>query len=98
MLKVLGFFDIISGIILMFSFFLKLPETAVIFTVFYLIGKGILFLVTSEFSFFSLTNFIDIAIGVLFYLSISFNIPKFLFVLASLFLLQKGIFSLVPIS
>jgi len=97
MLKILGCLDILSSIILISLLLIKIPASLVIFISFYLIGKGILFLVTSEFNLFSLANFIDILIGVMFYLSISLNLPSFLFLLSSVFLLQKGVFSLLPI-
>ena len=97
MLKILGCLDILSGIILVSSLLIKTPAALIITISVYLIGKGILFLVTSEFNSFSLVNLIDILIGLMFYLSISFNLPGFLFLLSSLFLLQKGAFSMFPL-
>jgi len=96
MLKIFGCLDIFSGIILALSILTKIPAILVIFISLYLVGKGVLFLATSEFNLFSIVNLIDILIGIMFYFSISFDLPGFIFLLSSLFLLQKGAFSVFP--
>lgn len=94
MLKILGFLDIISAIVLFLVGFTKLAIPILLIFAFYMIAKGILFAAMSGLDAGSFASFVDIAIGVVFYLSVSFTIPKLILSIGSLFLIQKGILSL----
>jgi len=94
LIKILGFFDIISAIVLFLASFIDFAVPVMLIFAFCLIAKGIFFIILGGLNAGSFANFIDILAGVLFYLSISFGLPKILFVVFSLLLLQKGVFSL----
>ena len=77
-LKILGFLDIISALsIWLAHFFHIIPQSFLMLIAFYLLAKGIFFLISA----------------VIIFISFSVNMPGFIIILVSLFLIQKGIFS-----
>lgn len=94
MLKILGFFDIITAIILFLTGFVKFAIPVLLVFTFFMIVKGVVFAAMGGLDPSSFASFVDIAIGIVFYLSASFTIPKIILSLGSLFLIQKGVLSL----
>jgi len=88
-LKILGTLDILAAFFLWAShMFPIIPQQILIFAVFYLIIKGVMFL--------SLGNFIsalDIISGIIIYFSLIYSLPGFVIFLVAVFLIQKGIIS-----
>ena len=90
-IKILGILDIISGLLFWLgSFFHIIPDQIIILIVFYLIIKGVIFIISKD-----IASILDIISGLVIYLSMSFNLPAFVIIIVTFFLLQKGIFSLV---
>jgi len=90
-LKILGTLDILSAIFLWLShFFNILPEKFIVLIAFYLIVKGVIFLISAD-----IASILDVISGGIIFLSLSYSLPGFLIILVVLFLIQKGIFSWV---
>jgi len=90
-IKILGIFDLISGISFwLFAFFKIIPESFITIIAFYLIIKGLLFIIFKD-----IASILDIISGILIYLSLIIAFPQFVPILVTLFLIQKGIFSLI---
>ena len=90
-LKILGAFDIISAILFwLYAFFHIIPSSFIVFTAFYLIIKGVFFLISAD-----IASALDILSSLLIFLSLTFTLPKIIVILIVIYLLQKGIFSLV---
>lgn len=88
-LKILGSLDIISAVFLwLFVFFKIIPEKFLMLAGFYLLAKGIFFLISRD-----IASIIDVICAGIIFLSLNFAIPSFIIILVSLFLLQKGILS-----
>jgi uncharacterized membrane protein HdeD (DUF308 family) len=92
-IKILGFFDIVAGILLFLTPFVSISKTILLMFALYLVVKGAFFLITGGIGIFALTNMGDILAGLMFYLAVPFALPKILLALVSLFLVQKGILS-----
>jgi len=90
-LKVLGILDILSGICfwlnIVFKFF---PDYFIFIISFYLIIKGVLFILSKD-----IASILDILSGIIIYASLTFSIPFFIVVIIAFFLIQKGILSLI---
>lgn len=90
-IKILGILDILAGILFWLSaFFHIIPKPLLLIFAFYLLSKGIFFLIS-----FDIPSIIDVICSVIIFLSFTSTIPKFIAILVTLFLLQKGILSLV---
>lgn len=89
MTKLLGFIDIIAGLLILASFYhLDFPRGMAIAFGICLILKGIVFIM----NFFSL---IDIAAGVLLVFALTSSVPAFILVALAAFLGLKGLASLI---
>ena len=89
--KILGVLDILTAIFFwIFAFFGIGPKTLVMILAFYLLIKGVIFLISAD-----IASIIDIISAALIFLSLNFPLPKIIIILVALFLLQKGVFSLI---
>jgi len=87
--KILGIFDIIAGILLfLLSIHIKLSILLIPIAIIMMI-KG-LFVLMGD-----IASGADLIIGLMLYGSLFVILPKFLLVLGSIFIIQKGLFSLV---
>jgi len=87
MVRTLGLFDILAGLLFLAVFFkFNAPTGMVIFFTFYLLLKGVIFLFGS-FNFFSL---VDITAGILLILTVFFALPQLVFLIVAPFLILKG--------
>lgn len=90
-IKLLGILDIISGMLFWLDGFFKIiPDSVIMFLVFYLIIKGLIFIISKD-----IASILDIISGVIIYFSLSYVLPAFIIIIVTLFLLQKGILSLI---
>jgi hypothetical protein len=90
-LKILGFLDILSALSFWLFYFFKLvPEKFILLIIFYLLAKGVFFLISKD-----IASILDVISAFIIFLALSFTLPAFLVILISLFLLQKGILSLL---
>lgn len=88
-LKILGSLDIFTALSLwIFHFFHIIPEKFIMVLAFYLLAKGIFFLISQD-----IASILDVICAGIIFLSFNFTIPAFVIILVSLFLLQKGILS-----
>lgn len=83
MIKILGIFDILSGIVMILTMYLGLSFAWIFIA--YILVKSLVF--------FSWISAIDIIVVILFIFSM-FNINNILTVIGAVWLIQKGIFSL----
>ncbi|PIN77162.1 hypothetical protein COV15_02880 [Candidatus Woesearchaeota archaeon CG10_big_fil_rev_8_21_14_0_10_34_12] len=90
MIKILGILDILAAILFTISFFLKIPTLIMLIIVFYLVIKGVFFLM-----FLDLASILDLIAGILIFLSLNTQLSIILNVLIIIFLVQKGVFSLL---
>ena len=89
--KVLGILDIFAAMFFWLSFFFKfIPEKLILIAAFYLLIKGVVFLISKD-----IASILDIVCAGVIFLTLNYTIPSFLAILVSLFLLQKGILSLL---
>ena len=90
LLKILGAFDAIAGVIFVFSYlFHIIPDSWLIFFACYLAIKGVIFLLSAD-----IASLFDIIVAIIIYASTYFHIPILLGALVSLYLIQKGIVSI----
>jgi hypothetical protein len=90
-IKILGLLDILSAFSFwLFAFFGFPPKSLIMLFAFYLLVKGVIFLISAD-----IASILDIISAGIIFLSFSFALPKFLVILVTLFLIQKGIFSLI---
>lgn len=89
--KILGTLDILAAIIFwLFGMFHIIPSSIILIIAFYLLVKGIIFVISLD-----IASVLDIIVSVLIFVSLSFTLPKIIIFLISLFLLQKGILSML---
>lgn len=89
-IKILGSLDIFSAVIVWVAgVFHIIPSPLLLLVAFYLLAKGVFFLISAD-----IASIIDIICAVIIFLSLSFNMPVFISIIVALFLLQKGVFSL----
>lgn len=89
-IKILGLLDIITAFSFwLFAFFGIFPRSLIIFFAFYLLIKGVIFLMSAD-----IASILDIISAGIIFLSLSFAMPKFIVIITVLFLIQKGLFSL----
>lgn len=92
--KILGFLDLLTAIFLWLGYFFKIiPEQFLLLVAFYLLIKGVFFIILSAGT--SIASFVDVIISGIIFLSFQHTIPKFLIILISLHLIIKGILSLI---
>jgi len=90
-IKILGILDILAALSFwLFAFFGFPPKSIVMLFAFYLLAKGVIFLISLD-----IASIIDVICAGIIFLSFTTPIPKFIVILVALFLLQKGVFSLV---
>lgn len=90
-IKILGVCDIISGLLIFLnSMYNFIPETIMLVAGFYLLIKGIVFVIGKDFA-----SIIDVICSLVIFISLAYSIPYFISVIIFVFLLQKGIFSLL---
>ena len=88
-LKILGALDILSAMLLWLGhFFHIIPQNIMILIAFYLLIKGVVFLISAD-----IASILDIICAGIIFLSFQVSMPGFVMILATLFLLQKGILS-----
>lgn len=88
--KILGVLDILSAMAFwLFAFFHIIPESLITIIAFYLLVKGIIFLISLD-----VASALDIIVSVLMFVSLTFALPNIVVFLISLYLLQKGVLSL----
>jgi len=88
--KILGLLDIFAAITFWLSvFFHIIPKTLVLLFAFYLLVKGVFFLISLD-----IASIIDVVCAGVMFLSFNYSLPAFVPILVTLFLLQKGVFSL----
>jgi len=91
LVKFLGILDIIAAVIFWsFSFFHLFPKSFLVVSAFYLLIKGLIFVLTGD-----LISFFDIGCSVFLFLALIFTLPKLLVILVTFFLIQKGVISLL---
>ena len=84
-IKILGTLDILSGIFFwLFAFFQIIPESVILLIAFYLIAKGVAFLISKD-----VVSVLDIIAGAIIFASLSFTIPLIISVIVTIYLLQK---------
>ncbi|MBU0957622.1 MAG: hypothetical protein KKF56_02325 [Nanoarchaeota archaeon] len=88
--KILGVFDLIAGLIFWLWMFIGIPTNVMMVIVMYLIIKGLIFVIGLD-----IASVFDIIAGVLIYIAINFGMPKFLSIIVLLILVQKGIISIL---
>lgn len=92
MLKILGFTDIMAGLLFLVSALgLDIPVLMLIFYAGYLILKGFIFILNS----FDVGSIIDVGGGVVLFLTLFFSLPFPILISFSLFLSLKGGVSLL---
>ena len=90
-LKILGILDIITALIFwLFAFFNIIPSTLLLILAFYLLVKGVVFVISRD-----VASILDIFCAGIILLSLNFQMPKFITIIIVLFLIQKGVFSLI---
>lgn len=91
MVKILGILDILAAIIFwLFGMFYIIPSTIILIIAFYLLVKGILFLISLD-----IASILDIIASIFIFVSLNFVLPKVIVIIIVLYLIQKGIFSLL---
>ena len=89
--KILGILDIIAAIIFwLFGMFHIIPSNIILIVAFYLLIKGIIFLISLD-----VASILDVIVSVLIFISLNFALPKVIVFLIALYLVQKGILSLL---
>ncbi|MBI2629888.1 hypothetical protein HYW76_02210 [Candidatus Pacearchaeota archaeon] len=89
--KILGILDILSAVIFwVFSIFHILPKSLLMVVAFYLLIKGVVFLISKD-----IPSALDVASAFIIFLSLDYTLPIIIPLIVSLFLLQKGVFSLL---
>lgn len=89
-IKILGILDILTALIFwLFGMFEIMPKLLIVILAFYLLIKGLFFLISAD-----IASILDIASAVIIFLSLNFPIPKIIVIITALFLMQKGVFSL----
>ncbi len=90
-LKTLGILDVFAGFLFWLNgFFHLFPNSFIMLIVFYLIIKGLIFVISKD-----IASILDIVSGIVIYFSLTYSLPGFVIILVALFLIQKGIFSLI---
>ena len=90
-IKILGILDILAALSFWLFFFVKIvPETFLLLLAFYLLVKGIFFLISRD-----IASILDVICAGIIFLTLNYQMPAFIAVLVSLFLIQKGILSLL---
>jgi len=88
-LKILGSLDILSGIVFWMSgLFHFIPQKIMIIFAFYLLIKGVVFLISKD-----IASILDVCCSLIIFLSFSYSIPAVIVIIIALFLIQKGILS-----
>ena len=88
--KFLGILDILAGAFFwLFAFFNFIPESFILIAAFYLLAKGVAFLISKD-----VASILDIIAAIIFFLVLSFTLPGWLVIITTLYLVQKGVFSL----
>tara|TARA_Y100000310_G_C20631812_1_gene789058 strand:+ start:860 stop:1141 length:282 start_codon:yes stop_codon:yes gene_type:complete len=88
-LKIFGALDIIAALSIWFGhFFNIIPQSFITLIAFYLLAKGIFFLISAD-----IASILDVISAIIIFISFSVNMPGFIIIIVSLFLIQKGIFS-----
>lgn len=89
-IKILGILDIISALVFwVFGMFHIIPKSLVLFFAFYLLIKGVIFLISAD-----IASILDIVCSIIMFLALNFSMPNAAIILVALFLIQKGLFSL----
>ena len=89
--KFLGVLDLIAAMVFwMFGVLGLLPKGLVTFFAFYLLIKGVVFLISAD-----IASILDIVCSVIMFIAVNSGMPKLIVIIVTLFLLQKGLFSLV---
>lgn len=89
--KILGVLDILAALFLwLFHFFHIIPEEIILILAFYLLAKGVVFLISKD-----IASMLDVLCAVLIFINLQSALPSFIIILISVFLLQKGILSLL---
>lgn len=90
-LKILGIIDILTAIFFWtFGILGIVPKSIILIFAFYLLIKGVVFLISAD-----IASILDIVCASIIFISLNFVIPTFLVIIVAIFLLQKGIFSLL---
>lgn len=91
-IKVLGIVDILAAVFfwIFVVFHISSLSFLVTFFAFYLLIKGIAFLISAD-----IASILDVICSIIMFLAVSSVIPTVLVFLVTIFLLQKGIFSLL---
>ena len=91
LVKVLGVADIIAAVLIwIFGIFHILPPELIFVFGFYLLAKGVIFLISKD-----AASIIDVICAVVFFGAPYVTLPRAIVIIVSLFLLQKGIFSIL---
>jgi hypothetical protein len=90
-LKILGILDILAAIFFwLFAVFHIIPTIIILISAFYLLAKGIIFVISRD-----VASILDIITSITFFISLSFQFPLIIVFLITLYLIQKGIFSML---
>ena len=90
--KILGIVDLLAAIFFwIFGFFGIIPSSIIFVFAFYLLIKGVIFVILAD----KFVSGLDIVCGIIMFLAIQFSMPTIIIILVSIYLIQKGIFSLL---
>lgn len=90
-IKILGILDILTALLFWLSaFFHIIPEKILLIVAFYLLAKGIFFIISRD-----IASILDVISAGIIFISLNFTLPAIVVILVALFLLQKGILSLL---
>ncbi|MBU2497094.1 MAG: hypothetical protein KJ767_03490 [Nanoarchaeota archaeon] len=89
MIKLFGFLDFVSAILLLLVFLKALDPIWLIFPAGYLLIKGWVFLMISK----DIASIIDFVLGLLLFVFIFVEMPVIIFVVLLIWLIQKAAFS-----
>jgi hypothetical protein len=89
--KILGILDILSAVLFwLFGLFHIIPSSVILIIAFYLLIKGIIFLISLD-----TASILDVIVSIILFISLSFVLPNIIVFLVAFYLIQKGIFSLL---
>ena len=89
--KILGILDLIGAAVFwLFGMFGIIHPSLVSFFAFYLLIKGVIFLISAD-----IASILDIVSAGIMFIAINSGVPKIFTILVALYLIQKGLFSLV---
>ncbi|OYT41023.1 hypothetical protein B6U80_02165 [Candidatus Pacearchaeota archaeon ex4484_26] len=91
MIKLFGFLDFASALVLLLVFLKVLTPIWLVLAAGYLVIKGWVFLITSK----DIASIIDLGVGLLIFIFIFAEMPVIVFIVLLIWLIQKAAFSFI---